>query len=244
MKKILFITATHGDEGFSVEIMRQVSKIFPKQVYGYDWIIGNPKAYARNVRFLEKDLNRSAPGNSKSIYYEIKRAKEIIELSREYECVIDIHGTVSDLGIASIVTNPTIQNLYFASMLPIKKRVVWYSKSSLLSGPITRFAKCPAIELECGPKDSKIIWKRLTKTIGRILEEMQGGKIQKRIPCLKGSDEFYVVYGRLTDTTTKLIDFKKTKDGKESFYPFLSNQYSEIASYKMQKISINNLFLY
>lgn len=244
MKKILFIAATHGDEGFSVDIMRQVSKQYPKNVFGYDWIVGNPKAYARGVRFIDTDLNRSAPGFSKSPNYETRRAKEIVELSREYEYVIDIHGTISDLGIVTIVTNPTVRNLCFACILPIAKRVIWYSKKSLLSGPLTQFITSPAIELECGPKDSPKIRKELIKTIGKILENIQNRKLEKVFPRLDDERDFYVVYGPQKETISGLSDFKKTRVGDEIFYPLLSYQYKNIDCYKMRKVPFNNYFLY
>lgn len=244
MKKILFITATHGDEGFSVDIMRQVSKQYSKKVFGYDWIIGNPKAYARGVRCIDTDLNRSAPGLSKSLDYETRRAKEIIKLSREYEYVIDIHGTTSNLGIATIVTNPTIQNLCFACILPIGKRVIWYSKKSLLSGPLTQFITSPAIELECGPKDSPKIRRELTKAIGSILKNIRDTKLEKVFSRLEADRDFYVVYGTLKETLSGLYDFKRTKVCGEIFYPFLSYQYNNVDCYKMRKVSIKNCFIY
>ena len=66
MRKILFIAATHGNERDSVKVMRQLEKELPKEKYGYDWIIGNKKAFAANARFVEQDLNRSAPGDINS----------------------------------------------------------------------------------------------------------------------------------------------------------------------------------
>ncbi len=244
MKKILFIVATHGDEGFSVNLMRQISQQYPRNIFSYDWVIGNPKAYARNVRFLDSDLNRSAPGYSESPSYEVRRAKEIMELCRAYEYVIDVHGSTSNVGITTITTNPTVQNLFFASWLPIDKKVIWYSKKSLQSGPLTQFMKCPAIELECGPKDSPEMWAELSKTIANILENTQNKKRKKTALCLSPEGEFFVVYGKLLRAVNGLTDFKRATVGKEVFYPFLSYQYSDISCYKTRKISIKNYFLY
>lgn len=53
MRKVLFIAATHGNEQDGVKVMRQLEKELPKEEYGYDWIIGNEKAFAANVRFTE-----------------------------------------------------------------------------------------------------------------------------------------------------------------------------------------------
>lgn len=39
---LLFIAASHGDEGFSIPVLEKLEKNVPKEKYGYDWIIGNP----------------------------------------------------------------------------------------------------------------------------------------------------------------------------------------------------------
>ena len=93
MRKVLFIAATHGNEQDGVKVMRQLEKELPKEEYGYDWIIGNEKAFAANVRFTEQYLNRSAPGDSNSPIYEVRRAAELIEYGKKFDVVIDLHGT-------------------------------------------------------------------------------------------------------------------------------------------------------
>ena len=47
MRKILFITATHGNEQDGVKVMQQLENELPKDEYNYDWIIGNEKAYQK-----------------------------------------------------------------------------------------------------------------------------------------------------------------------------------------------------
>jgi hypothetical protein len=44
MSEILFISATHGNEGFSVDVMEEMQRTYDPAKYGYDWIIGNPLA--------------------------------------------------------------------------------------------------------------------------------------------------------------------------------------------------------
>lgn len=40
-KKILFIVATHGDESFSIGVLKNIEKKFSKKKYGFDWVIGD-----------------------------------------------------------------------------------------------------------------------------------------------------------------------------------------------------------
>lgn len=138
--------------------MNVLAKEMPKKTYGYDWIIGNERALLKKERFIDSDLNRSAPGNSKSSIYEERRAAEIIAIANRYNYIIDIHATVSKTGIFTIITKPSLENIIFSTLLPIKRNVFWYSKKGIKKGPISRFCEPPALEMECGPiSDKKII---------------------------------------------------------------------------------------
>ena len=152
MRKILFIAAAHGNERDSVKVMRQLEKELPKEKYGYNWIIGNEKAFAVNTRFTEQDLNRSAPGDINSPVYEACRAAELIEYSKKFDVVIDLHGTKTDSGIVTIIPYPTEENIRLAKSAGLSRNVVWYSEKSKIAGPLAQHMPVPAIEFECEPK--------------------------------------------------------------------------------------------
>lgn len=144
-KELLFLAATHGDEGFSVPILDRLNKRFQGR---FNYIIGNERAYERNVRFTDTDLNRSAPGNATSLLYEVRRANEILKIAKNYRSVIDIHGTTANSGIFVIIANPTPVNIALASCLPIRNVVIWAVKSSESKGPITQFVS-RGVAIEC-----------------------------------------------------------------------------------------------
>lgn len=242
--KCLFIVATHGNEGFSVDVLKKLGKKYPKEEFGWDWIIGNEKAYRNNTRFTDKDLNRSAPGNKNSKHYEDQRASEIIELSKKYDFVIDIHGTKSDFGVVSIITYPTFPNLVLSSMFNLKNNVIWYASESSKKGPLTQYVNCPGIELECGPKDKDKTASQLYDVLGKFLARKKSIDIGT---VLKSSQEqsFYAVYDKLNSSPLPLKDFKKVTLNKESFYPFMSkSEYKGISCYKMKKIDFLPFFIY
>lgn len=243
-RKFLVIAALHGDEDLGVKVMEKVEKKFPPRKYSYDWIIGNPKAYDKKERFAEADLNRVAPGSFKSKIYEERRASEIVKISSKYEFVLDIHSTVSNSGIVTIIPYPTLENIYLASALNIKRNVIWYSSSSLKKGPLVQFVSCPGIEIECGPKNSPKLKIQLFKILKKFIEESNSLSVQKVLNIIK-SKEFYVVYGKETGEHNPAIeDFHPVKNGRETYYPFLANQYPNIICYKMEKVDIKNYFLY
>lgn len=232
-QKILFLTATHGDEGFSVPVFQRVEKQYPKGEFGYDWTVSNPRALGENRRFTEADLNRSAPGDPNSPVYEERRAAEIVELSSNFTCLIDVHGTVADSGIVTIIPYPTLENIILAKKVGVKRNVIWYSKSSLEKGPIVQFTNCPAVEIECGPKNETSTQEGLEKVIVSFLEEAEPSE----------QPEFYQVYGKLPTDGNIYKDFELATKGDEEFYPFLSNQYEGVACYKMRKVKFEDLFL-
>ncbi len=243
MKKILFIAALHGNEEFSIGVLQEIEKEYPKDKYNYDWVIGNPEALKKNVRFTEVDLNRNAPGDSKAESYEERRAAELIELSKDYSAVIDIHGTEANSQIFSLVTNPTIENLLLAAALPILKSVVWASKSSLTKGPLTQFMHCPAVEIECGPKADPKIHDELKEILIQILTKRETS-LDNLLEIAK-EKEFYLVYGKAENVdTTDFKEFKEAVLDNEVFYPLLVNSYKVGSTRKMKKMNFFEIVAY
>lgn len=229
-KEILFIAATHGDEKIGEKVLSKLEKDGKKS----DWIIGNPEAFVKSRRCCDVDLNRCAPGNINSKKYEEKRAAEILKITKNYKYVIDIHGTTANSGIFAIVTNPTIENLIFATSLPVKNVVIWVAKKKEIINPLSEFFPC-GLELECGPKDSD----KTKKGIEKIIE-----KIINKTPS-KIKQNFYQVYGRIDGNWDKgLKDFQSNAIGQEKFYPILSNQYEGIKCYKMKRLNLLDLLSY
>ena len=231
--KILFLASTHGDERFSIPILRSLESEF---LGSFDWFIANERARARNVRFTEADLNRSAPGNPASPLYEMRRAYEILEIAKRYVCVIDIHGTTANSGIFVIVTNPSPRNIALAASLPIHNVVIWTAKETQRQGPITRFVPC-GLEIECGPKSSPDLADHLRRILVEIL--WRGFVLDP-----SRSQTWFRVYGSLTSGPSDLRDFELTEVDEEQFYPLLVSQYRAALCYKMEILDINKLCLF
>jgi len=242
-KKILFITATHGNEEFSIEVLNKLERKYSRKKFGYERIIGNPKALEKSIRYTDSDLNRSAPGNISSCIYEEKRAAEIMKITEKFKFVIDIHGSIADCGIVIIISKPSIQNIALSGILPIKRIVIWYTKDCLKTGPITQFCKVPGLEIECGPKNNKSIKAKLEKLIEQFLLKGRDMRIEEIMDNLK-TKEFYVIYGKLPGKGKGLRDFKEVTRKQDRFYPFMSsNQYINTACYKMKRVNMEDLFL-
>ena len=96
MTKILAIISTHGNELLGPNVLVYMLSKRSKLLEDIEFIIANPRAYAKNVRYTESDLNR--------IYglgldtYEGRRAKIIEERIRilKPELVLDFHTTTAE----------------------------------------------------------------------------------------------------------------------------------------------------
>jgi succinylglutamate desuccinylase len=112
MQKILFLCGTHGDEGHLIHLFDTLNPIWKPY---YDVLLVNEEACKKNVRYVNYDMNRNAPGDIQSNDYELKRCAEIIEKAKTYDLVIDLHATHSHCGSFVIITLGSKENI-LASM--------------------------------------------------------------------------------------------------------------------------------
>lgn len=219
-KKVLITAATHGDEEFSIPVLEKLSKKF-----NFEWKISNPRALRQKVRFTEADLNRSGPGNLKSKIYEERRAKKLIVISKKFNTIIDLHGTVSNTGCFIILSDPNWQNIELAKSFDIKNVVLW--PSLLPTGPLTQFIP-NSLEIECGPKNDK----KTAIELEKILTNFLSKKFRKI------NQNYFIVTGKfIRKTKSPMKDFVKFSYKGGSFYPLMIGQYSGIKCYMMQKLS-------
>lgn len=218
-KQLLISVATHGDERFSIPVVKQLLK-----KYNFDWRVNNPEAFDRNVRYVESDMNRIGPGSKKSIVYEERQAFANIEFARKYNQVIDIHGSTSNCGVFLILSDPHWRNVELAKQLDVKNVVLW--PSLLSTGPLTQFIP-NSLEIECGPMDDP----KISKELKRVLKNFLRGKPRQTV------QNFYIVTGCLRgDIKKKMRDFEETIYKGEKFTPLLVDQYSGIKCYVLVKL--------
>jgi len=79
---------------------------------GYDFILGNPEAGEKNVRYIDEDLNASYDVDTNT--RESRRAQEILDLIPSQDIVIDFHTTSAK--------GPPFVILTDKAMLPLAQR--------------------------------------------------------------------------------------------------------------------------
>ena len=119
-KKVLVVSSVHGDETFSVEATDHIVKHNPE----CSILVANTAAFAQNKRFIDEDLNRSFPGNKDSKLLEIRLAAMILSYIQQFEYVIDIHTTTSDLKVVPIIVSGNNETKRMAKLVPSKEVVI------------------------------------------------------------------------------------------------------------------------
>ncbi len=197
MKKTIAIVACiHGNEryGLSFKIKRGLNvPVF----------IGNPKALKKNVRFINKDLNRVFPGKKNGCYEE-RRATKLLKKLRSFDIVIDLHSSSNTVPLFGIITKPTTKKINLAIAMGLKKLVIMPEKFSEGKSLIDN-VDC-GISLEVGPHKRKKNFKEVFNLIINLSKNVfnKKMKIYKVFDVLEGNKN----YGLLIE------NFKEVKKGQ------------------------------
>ena len=118
MTKILAIISTHGNELLGPNLLAYMLTKRSKLLEDMEFVVANPCAYVKNVRYTESDLNRSYELDLDT--YEGHRAKMIEERIRllQPELVLDFHTTTAeqpDILITADKDNKVAQSFIGAS---------------------------------------------------------------------------------------------------------------------------------
>jgi hypothetical protein len=167
--------------------------------------------------------------------YESRRAAELILISSQYRFVIDIHGAISDCGICTIITKSNTRSIMLAANMACKNTIVWENEKKLDTGPVTKYLKCPAIEIECGPMSAKSTNTQLFELLSKLISS-RGSFVPGNVKLMK----WYRVVGRST-CADNAKDFSSIKYSEGKNFSFLCNQYGKNECVKLEKISLDTL---
>lgn len=129
--KVTLVGGTHGNEYTGPYLLNLFAKRGSTAQYStfeLNFLLANPKAYEKNVRFIDVDLNRSFFSKDLSNYllghYEANRAKVIHQLlgpKETTDLIIDVHTTTANMGVSIILVQKNSYNLQLAAY--IKSRI-------------------------------------------------------------------------------------------------------------------------
>jgi len=203
----------HGDELVSEEIALELNEAEGIPIY-----LGNPAARAKNVRFIDTDLNRSFRLRTDSL--EARRAKEIInELSIDgYDLIIDLHTTKAKMPPCAIITD--LGQLRLVSKVGIDQVICMTEKFSSGGSFIENVPNSFSVEIFPDVKSVDFIKKSIksAKRNRNIVNEfnvyfveeiVRGEKDTSIINLVQMDDGFYPVFAG--ETSYKDVKYLKTR---------------------------------
>lgn len=146
-----FVVCLHGNERIGLRLMNELD-------YKYPFIIGNPKALEKNVRFINADLNRTFK-YYKHYCSELNMIQDILNFKENKDLIIDIHSAQTDFPLCAIITRHDDKMIEYIESLGIE-RIIDLSK---LSDGGALIDNVRGFSLEVGKDDSKESLNQLTK---------------------------------------------------------------------------------
>ena len=132
VQKLLIVSGTHGNEINPIWAVNQFNNEENTIVNSieYKYIIGNPLAYEKSVRYIDADLNRSFnisnnSSNKDKNLYEINRANFLVEQfghngNDPCQIAIDLHTTTASMGTSIVMYGRRKKDFCLAALLQNK----------------------------------------------------------------------------------------------------------------------------
>ncbi len=205
--EIVFVAGIHGNEKAPVDALSRLNVPF---------MMGNPQALSKNVRYIDEDLNRTF--GKRGVTYERQRAKELLEGISQDVYVVDLHTASTVSEPFAIITDSKI--IPFASVVGIKKVILFPASSRFISNSLIH--KRSGIVVECGNHtDDQGVY----KVVHKVFRNCQRGR--------RHTIKVYEVVSRSKSPSTR-IDFRRTTNG---LYPVLSGAKSHKGGYLARLIT-------
>lgn len=224
---IAIVACIHGDEIAGKKVIDTLKRDRSiRENVGF--FVAHPEALKRRKRFIKQDLNRSFPGNSSGCIEE-RIAHNLKKQLSNFDIVIDLHTTSSNIDKLAIVTSLSTKMKRLLKLTPISKVALAYKK---VFGGKEMIRYCRAgISLEYGPNKSGRNYRKILNDVRIML---------KNIGLIKGvrkdfrRKEIYAISGiyrinKSSQPINSLKDFNLIKKGQviardKSGVPVLSDR--------------------
>ena len=160
--KLLIVSGTHGNEINPIWAVNKFRNLRNSNSYNENlkFIIGNPKACEKGVRYIDVDLNRSFNTNKMNINnkcYELDRSEFLLnkygnESSGGCQIAIDLHTTTSCMGTSIVMYGRREKDFCLAALLQHKFGLPIYlhEKDNNQNGFLVEAWPCGLV-IEIGP---------------------------------------------------------------------------------------------
>ncbi|MDX2215879.1 MAG: aspartoacylase [Oculatellaceae cyanobacterium bins.114] len=129
LNRVLLAGATHGNELIGAFLIKKFEKfpdLIARSSFETQTLFGNPDAFAANVRYIDKDLNRSFNRQDATkeelLTYEELRARDIEQLfgsqgKTPADVIVDLHSTTANMGLTLIIDTDDVFTLQLVAYL-------------------------------------------------------------------------------------------------------------------------------
>lgn len=206
--KILVIGGMHGNEPLGIALVKSLAQ---EPIDSVDAIFANQKAIANDCRFINSDLNRSFPGDSKSSVYENRRAAEILKMTKDYDLVLDFHNTHcpdNDCGFIGEISDKILSEI--AWLLGLNRIIVADYDC------INKYASsCLSVEISLSsPENDVALWRNKIALIAKLINF-------KVSPVI---EQYRFTYRMSLDDKKKIEAFGENLAAFQSISPELANK--------------------
>ncbi|MEI6378796.1 MAG: succinylglutamate desuccinylase/aspartoacylase family protein [Candidatus Falkowbacteria bacterium] len=102
-KTLAVFAGVHGNETTGIKALKQVVKNIKIDAGTVYFVLANPEAIGKNVRQVDKNLNRCFFLGNKGRTAEDKRARELMKLLDKCEALLDLHASNNPNSIPFII---------------------------------------------------------------------------------------------------------------------------------------------
>ncbi|MBC2735237.1 MAG: aspartoacylase [Desulfobacteraceae bacterium] len=182
---VFVVGGTHGNERTGVTLVQHWllnPAEVQRQTFTTELLLGNPEAIQKNVRFIDRDLNRSFLSqyiNGKTAEtHESARAREIVANLQSGHTgkrtfAIDLHTTTAHMGI-TLITNTDPVNLAIAADVQKRlpgARIYCFADSDRINSCL-RAAADGGIGVEIGPIPQGVVRHDILEITAGVVQEI------------------------------------------------------------------------
>lgn len=249
--RIAVVGSIHGDEPEGAKAIERLLNDDLNYAKPVKYIVANPPALERGVRYIDADMNRVFPGDAESDDSERRLASRVCE-ETEATTALVLHSTRSYPEPFALVSRYDHDVLGLASKLPVDKVV---DESALSDGSFTRCGS--VVSVECGLQGTdeaadaadRIVRAFLDTTgavetgYGPDEDEPEYFEIGEAVP--KEPDKEYELlvenFAEVREDETYARSDGEDIIADRSFYPILMSEdgYAEVLGYRGRKVASN-----
>jgi predicted deacylase len=249
--QVAVVGSIHGDEPEGAKAIERLLAEDVDYSKPVKYIVANPPALERGVRYIDADMNRIFPGDSESEDVERRLAARVCEETEGCTSLV-LHSTRSHPEPFALVSQYDPEVFELASNLPVEKVV---DESALSDGSFTRCGS--VVSVECGLQGTEEAADAAEGVVRAFLDltgaaetgyepdedEPEYFEIGEAVP--KEPDKEYELlvenFAEVREDETYARSDGEPVIADRSFYPILMSEdgYAEVLGYRGSKVASN-----